>query len=163
MSRSTRETFYQPKYRAGFLLELWDRVSQLAAQSEEWTQTELCLNPRTNTVHLPGCSHLGLTGGQPCTPQVLLEGAALCRDCQKKKALYLWEMERLHAVKFQPHAGALGTPQNYPRHRSCSTGRATRKSFTMTVPAPAANRSGRGRTICSGSRFSGEPMRPPSA
>ena len=112
--QTTRETFYQPKYRAGFLLELWDRVSQLAAQSEEWTQTELCLNPRTNTVHLPGCSHLGLTGGQPCTPQVLLEGAALCRDCQKKKALYLWEMERLHAVKFQPHAGALGTPQNYP-------------------------------------------------
>lgn len=53
-------------------------------------------------------------GGQPCTPQVLLEGAALCRDCQKKKALYLWEMKRLHAVKFQPHAGALGTPQNYP-------------------------------------------------
>ena len=101
-------------WKAGFLLELWDRVSQLAAQSEEWTQTELCLNPRTNTVHLPGCSHLGPAGGQPCTPQVLLEGAALCRDCQKKKALYLWEMERLHAVKFQPHAGALGTPQNYP-------------------------------------------------
>lgn len=112
--QTTRETFYQPKYRAGFLLELWDRVSQLAAQSEEWTQTELCLNPRTNTVHLPGCSHLGPAGGQPCTPQVLLEGAALCRDCQKKKALYLWEMERLHAVKFQPHAGALGAPQNYP-------------------------------------------------
>ena len=66
--QTTWETFYQPKYRAGFLLELWDRVSQLAAQSEEWTQTELCLNPRTNTVHLPGCSHLGLTGGQPCTP-----------------------------------------------------------------------------------------------
>ena len=115
--QTTWETFYQPKYRAGFLLELWDRVSQLAAQSEEWTQTELCLNPRTNTVHLPGCSHLGLTGGQPCTPQVLLEGAALCRDCQKKKALYLWEMERLHAVKFQPHAGALGTPQDYPGGR----------------------------------------------
>ena len=36
--QTTRETFYQPKYRAGFLLELWDRVSQLAAQSEEWTQ-----------------------------------------------------------------------------------------------------------------------------
>lgn len=35
--QTTRETFYQPKYRAGFLLELWDRVSQLAAQSEEWT------------------------------------------------------------------------------------------------------------------------------
>ena len=45
--QTTRETFYQPKYRAGFLLELWDRASQLAAQSEEWTQTELCLNPRT--------------------------------------------------------------------------------------------------------------------
>ena len=25
--QTTRETFYQPKYRAGFLLELWDRVS----------------------------------------------------------------------------------------------------------------------------------------
>lgn len=35
--QTTWETFYQPKYRAGFLLELWDRVSQLAAQSEEWT------------------------------------------------------------------------------------------------------------------------------
>lgn len=66
--QTTWETFYQPKYRAGFLLELWDRVSQLAAQSEEWTQTELCLNPRTNTVHLPGCSHLGLTACDRCSP-----------------------------------------------------------------------------------------------
>ena len=133
--QTTWETFYQPKYRAGFLLELWDRVSQLAAQSEEWTQTELCLNPRTNTVHLPGCSHLGLMGGQPRTPQVLLKGPLA--ETAKRRRLYLWEMERSHAVKFQPHAGAWGRRRIIRRHRSCSTGRATRKSFTMTVPASA--------------------------
>ena len=83
--QTTRETFYQPKYRAGFLLELWDRVSQLAAQSEEWTQTELCLNPRTNTVHLPGCSHLGPAGDSPVRRRCCWKGPLSAETAKRRR------------------------------------------------------------------------------
>lgn len=112
--QTTKETYYQPKYRAGFLLELWDRVGQLAAQSPEWAQTELFVHPKTRVVHLPDCPHLELEHAEPCTMQALLEGAHLCKDCQKKKALYLWEAKQLHTVVFRPHAGVFGIQQNYP-------------------------------------------------
>lgn len=87
--QTTRETFYQPKYRAGFLLELWDRVSQLAAQSEEWTQTELCINPRTNTVHLPGCSHLGLPADSPVRRRCCWKGPLSAETAKEEGAVSL--------------------------------------------------------------------------
>lgn len=110
----TNDTYYQAKYRAGFLFELWKRVEQLGEQSKEWAEIELFRNGKSNIVHLPGCSHLGLERSKSCTPQVLLEGAALCKDCQKKKALCIWETRQVHSAEIRAYPAISTAPLNCP-------------------------------------------------
>lgn len=113
---TTDDTFYQLKGRAGYLFLLWDRLSQLAEKSPEWGQTQLCWNEKTRCVHLPGCRYLFQRAEETsCTPQVLLEGGVLCRECQKKGELYFWTRAQVREAVFETRIKVLAEPQNWPR------------------------------------------------
>ena len=88
--QTTRETFYQPKYRAGFLLELWDRVSQLAAQSEG--MKPLALRPEHSFLRLePALKYVKSSLEQCQSPRA----SALAEACAMSQATFRREFQRV--------------------------------------------------------------------
>ena len=108
-----QRNYYQPRYRAGYLFEMWQRMNQLAMQCESWQQTEMWLNPNTGCVHLQGCRHIN-GDARACTPQVLLECATLCKDCRKRNALKFWDAKQVRQIANATRPAIQAVPQEYP-------------------------------------------------